>query len=150
MSDKIVFLGFILVQYTRHFQYLVAPSDYQLALLDHSLVISSLKQQLVSGALCDYGPFIKRFPQDNLFARYHENKRVSHYFAEPFCKPWSFASFSEKCDIKFIFSCYQAALRTLLSIHLSVCPSVRPSITPYSQCSCYLVIMKFAGVITMD
>ena len=46
----------------------------------------------------------------------------------------------------FIFCCDQAALRTLIS----VCPSVCPSVTPFWQCSCHLIILKFSGVITTD
>ena len=41
-----------------------------------------------------------------------------------------------------IFSCDQAALRTPLSVYLSV--------TPFSLCSCHRIIMKFSGVITID
>ena len=44
------------------------------------------------------------------------------------------------------FSCEQAALRRLLS----VCPSVRPFVTPFWQCSCHRIILKFSGVIAMD
>ena len=40
------------------------------------------------------------------------------------------------------FSCDQAALRMAISI----CPSV----TPFWQCSCHRIIMKFSGVITND
>ena len=40
------------------------------------------------------------------------------------------------------FSCDQAALRTAIS----VCPSV----TPFWQCFCHRIIMKFSGVITND
>ena len=32
----------------------------------------------------------------------------------------------------------------------SVCPSVRPSVTPFSPCSNHRIIMKFSGVITND
>ena len=49
-----------------------------------------------------------------------------------------------------LFSCDQAALRTLLSVRLSFCPSVRPSVTPFSLCSHHHIIMKFSGVITND
>ena len=49
--------------------------------------------------------------------------------------------FLEKVRAIF-FSCDQAALRTLLS--------VRPSLTPFSLCSHYRIIMKFSGVITND
>ena len=53
-----------------------------------------------------------------------------------------------------LFSCDQAALRTLLStrpfVRPSVCLSVRPSVTPLPQCSCHRIIMKFSGIITMD
>ena len=41
-----------------------------------------------------------------------------------------------------LFSCDQAALRTLLS----VCPSV----TPFWQCACHRIILKFSGVKTID
>ena len=41
-----------------------------------------------------------------------------------------------------IFSCDQAALRTL--------QSVRPSVTPFSPCFCHRIITKFSGVITID
>ena len=41
-----------------------------------------------------------------------------------------------------------------LSVCLSVClflrPSVRPSVTPFWQCSCHRIILKFSGVITID
>ena len=43
-----------------------------------------------------------------------------------------------RCMI-FVFSCDQAALRT----PLSVCLSVRLSVTPFSLCSCHLIITKF-------
>ena len=49
-----------------------------------------------------------------------------------------------------VFSCDQAALRTLLSVHPSVCLSVCLSVTPFSLCSGYRIIMKFSGVITND
>ena len=35
------------------------------------------------------------------------------------------------------------------SVRLSVCLSVRPSVTPFSPCSHHRIIMKFSGVITM-
>ena len=44
-----------------------------------------------------------------------------------------------------IFSCDQAAYRTLLS----VCLSVRPSVTPFSLCSHHRIITKFSGVFTI-
>ena len=44
-----------------------------------------------------------------------------------------------------IFSCDQAALRTLISVRLFVCPSV----TPFWQFSCHRIILKFSGVITI-
>ena len=44
------------------------------------------------------------------------------------------------------FSCDQAALRTLLSVR----PSVYLSVTPFSQCSCHHIIIKFSGVIAID
>ena len=47
-----------------------------------------------------------------------------------------------------IFSCDQAAVRTLLSACSSVCPSV--CLTPFSQCSFHHIIVKFSGVITID
>ena len=45
-----------------------------------------------------------------------------------------------------VFSCDQAALRTLISVRLSVCPSV----TPFWQCSCHRIILKFSRLITID
>ena len=47
---------------------------------------------------------------------------------------------SSRCLL--FFGCDQAALRTLLS--------VRPSVTPFWQCSCHRIILKFSGVITID
>ena len=49
-----------------------------------------------------------------------------------------------------VFSCDQAALRTLLSVRLSGCLAVRPFVTPFSLCSHHRIIMKFSGVITND
>ena len=46
------------------------------------------------------------------------------------------------CILKYIFSCEQAALRTLLS----VCPSF----THFSLCSHHHIITKFSGMITND
>ena len=37
-----------------------------------------------------------------------------------------------------------------LSVRLSVCPSVRLSVTPFWLCSHHPIIMKFSGVITSD
>ena len=48
-----------------------------------------------------------------------------------------------------IFSCDQAALRTLISVRPSVRLSVRLSVTPFWQCSCHRIILKFSGVITI-
>ena len=46
------------------------------------------------------------------------------------------------------FSCDQAAIRTLQSVRPSL--PVRPSVTPFSQCSCHRVITKFSGAITIN
>ena len=51
---------------------------------------------------------------------------------------------------RLFFSCDQAALRTLISVFLFACPTVRPSVTPFWQCSCHRIILKFSGVITID
>ena len=49
---------------------------------------------------------------------------------------------------QLIFSCDQAALQMVFSVRLSVCLSVRPSVTPFWLCSHHRIIMKFSGVIT--
>ena len=53
-----------------------------------------------------------------------------------------------------IFSCDQAALWMVQSVRpsvrLSVCLSVRLSVTPFWLCSHHPIIMKFSGVITSD
>ena len=49
-----------------------------------------------------------------------------------------------------VFSCDQAALQMVFSVRLSVCPSVRLSVTPFWLCSHHRIIMKFSGVITSD
>ena len=53
-----------------------------------------------------------------------------------------------------VFRCDQAAIRTLItvcpSVYMSVCLSIRPSVTPFWQCSCHRIILKFSGVITID
>ena len=41
-----------------------------------------------------------------------------------------------------IFSCDQAALRTIISVY--------PSVTPFWQCFWHRIILKISGVITMD
>ena len=49
------------------------------------------------------------------------------------------------------FRCDQAALRTFQSAaRPSVSLSVRPSVTPFSQCSSHHIITKFSEVITID
>ena len=62
---------------------------------------------------------------------------------------WTHKPFCEMCprasNEVLIFSCDQAALRTAIS----VCLSVRLSVTPFWQCSCHPII-KFSGVITND
>ena len=56
--------------------------------------------------------------------------------------------------IPHIFSCDQAALWMVQSVRpsvrLSVCLSVRLSVTPFWLCSHHPIIMKFSGVITSD
>ena len=49
-----------------------------------------------------------------------------------------------------VFSCDQAALWMVQSILLSVCLSVRLSVTPFWLCSHHCIIIKFSGVITND
>ena len=49
-----------------------------------------------------------------------------------------------------LFSCDQAALRTLIPVCPSVCLSVCPPVTPFWQCSSHRIILKFSGVITID
>ena len=57
-------------------------------------------------------------------------------------------------DLLDIFSCDQAALWMVQSVRpsvrLSVCLSVRLSVTPFWLCSHHRIIMKFSGVITSD
>ena len=60
------------------------------------------------------------------------------------CVEWYFYLKSQ------IFSCDQAALQMVFSVCLSVCPSVRLSVTPFWLCSHHRIIMKFSGVITND
>ena len=51
----------------------------------------------------------------------------------------------------FYFIIVLAATKQLYEWYfLSVCPSVRPSVTPFWLCSHHRVIMKFSGVITKD
>ena len=58
----------------------------------------------------------------------------------------------KRCPI--VFSCDQAALWMVQSVRpsvrLSVCLSVRLSVTPFWLCSHHPIIMKFSGVITSD
>ena len=49
-----------------------------------------------------------------------------------------------------IFSCDQAALQMVFSVCLSICPSVRLSVTHFWLCSHHRIILKFSGVITND
>ena len=53
-------------------------------------------------------------------------------------------------SVELLFSCDQAALQMVFSVCLSVCPSVRLSVTPFWLCSHHRIIMKFSGVITND
>ena len=46
--------------------------------------------------------------------------------------------------------CEQAALRTLISVRLAVRLSVRRPVTPFWQCPCHRIILKFSVVITID
>ena len=51
---------------------------------------------------------------------------------------------------QYVFSCDQAALRTLLFVRPSVRLSVCPFVTPFSLCSYPPIIPEFSGVITND
>ena len=58
-------------------------------------------------------------------------------------------------NVKFPRKLFLAATKQLYkwyfpSVRLSVCPSVRPSVTPFWLCSHHRIIMKFSGVITSD
>ena len=53
-------------------------------------------------------------------------------------------------NYSIVFSCDQAALQMVFSVRLSVCPSVRLSVTPFWLCSHHRIILKFSGVITND
>ena len=61
---------------------------------------------------------------------------------------------SPQFAIHLLFSCDQAALWMVQSVRpsvrLSVCLSVRLSVTPFWLCSHHPIIMKFSGVITSD
>ena len=50
----------------------------------------------------------------------------------------------------YVFSCHQAAIWMVQSVRLSVHPSVRLSVKPFSLCSHHRIIMKFTAVITID
>ena len=69
---------------------------------------------------------------------------------EPICWLLIFEVLWHSSEI--VFSCDQAALRTLLSICPSVRPSARPSIRLLHlfHCSHHRIILKFSGVITND
>ena len=56
---------------------------------------------------------------------------------------WNIRFPSENC-LGPIFSCENS------SVHLSVRLSLHPSVMPFSQCSCYRIIMKFSGFFTID
>ena len=53
-------------------------------------------------------------------------------------------------SLTLILSCDQATLQMVISVRLSACPSVRPSVTPFWLCSHHRIIMKFSGVIIND
>ena len=61
-----------------------------------------------------------------------------------------FVSVSLVVSHKDVFSCDQAALRTLISVRPSVRLSVCLSVTSFWLCSCHRIIMKFSGVVTVD
>ena len=65
-----------------------------------------------------------------------------------------YIKFENFCMSILIFSCDQAALWMVQSVRpsvrLSVCLSVRLSVTPFWLCSHHPIIMKFSGVITSD
>ena len=74
---------------------------------------------------------------------------VGFYFGEEVCVGIDYIK-AMTVSANAIFSCEQAALRTVMSVCLSVCLSVCPSVTPFSQCSSHRIIMKCSGVITND
>ena len=68
---------------------------------------------------------------------------------------WSYRSLNMHIMTSLVISTFLAATKQLYdwfspSVRLSVCPSVRPSVTPFSPCSHHRIIMKFSGVITND
>ena len=83
------------------------------------------------------------------------HKAWSNIEEVPYCFSRSSVKFQGHTALKIVelpivFSCDQAALQMVFSVRLSVCPSVRPSVTPFWLCSPHRIIMKFSGVITND
>ena len=85
------------------------------------------------------GPWLAFYLRNADIERYS----VTHFTGRLWAHIWNL--------VNNIFSCDQAALRTLLSVclsvRLSVCLSVRPSVIPISLCSHHRIIMKFSGVL---
>ena len=76
----------------------------------------------------------------------NETAMIWHILLYLLCSTWS--------SRWILFSCDQAALWMVQSVRpsvrLSVCLSVRLSVTPFWLCSHHRIIMKFSGVITSD
>ena len=87
------------------------------------------------------------------------NRQYGHHFAKNVCDAISNnmklmlinaeTNAGVKLQEETVFSCDQAALRTVQSVCLSVCLCVC-LLTPFSLCSHHRIIMKFSGVITID
>ena len=81
-------------------------------------------------------------------------KYVSHFSCISCCYLWDLATISWHGQSKFEMrpsSPFLAATKQLYDwFSLSVCLSVRLSVTPFSPCSHHRIIMKFSGVITND
>ena len=80
---------------------------------------------------------------------------LRRFLGEPFEEmAWNFACWCilsiYRIDLILVIVCwFLAAIKQLYEWYfLSVCPSVRPSITPFWLCSHHRIIMKYSGVIT--
>ena len=111
---------------------------------------ANFKRSMIFAYHLTHGPVAKYKPSFQVQAHYKQNVSRPFYLYNGICYIYWYNGVYIVKRPQVHFSCDQAALWMVFSVRLSVCLSVRLSVTPFWLCSHHRIIMKFSGVITTD